>query len=68
MPDSQTPAALSIRLDRTAALPIGDQIYASLRQAILDGRLAPGGDCRLAGCSRRSLASRAAPYAWHTIV
>ncbi|ANN65098.1 PLP-dependent aminotransferase family protein [Bordetella bronchialis] len=42
MTDPITPAALSIRLDRATAVPIGDQIHASLRQAILDGRLAPG--------------------------
>ncbi len=42
MTDPKTPAALSIQVDRAAAAPIGDQIYASLRQAIVDGRLAPG--------------------------
>lgn len=42
MTDARTPAALSFRLDRTAAAPIGEQIYASLRQAIMDGRLGPG--------------------------
>ncbi|MFC0259001.1 GntR family transcriptional regulator [Achromobacter marplatensis] len=34
--------ALSIQVDRAAVAAIGDQIHASLRQAILDGRLAPG--------------------------
>jgi GntR family transcriptional regulator/MocR family aminotransferase len=33
---------LSFRVDRDAAVPIGDQIHASLRQAIVNGRLAPG--------------------------
>lgn len=42
MTDPKTPGALSIQLDRGAATPIGDQIHASLRQAIVDGRLAPG--------------------------
>lgn len=42
MTDPTTPAALSIQLDRAAAAPIGDQIHASLRKAIVDGRLAPG--------------------------
>lgn len=34
--------ALSIQVDRAAVAAIGDQIHASLRQAILDGRLEPG--------------------------
>jgi GntR family transcriptional regulator/MocR family aminotransferase len=42
MTDPHTPDALSIQVDRAAAAPIGDQIHASLRQAIVDGRLAPG--------------------------
>ncbi|MGY8524418.1 MocR-like pyridoxine biosynthesis transcription factor PdxR [Paracidovorax citrulli] len=42
MTDPNTPAALSIRVDRATAVPIGDQIHASLRQAIVDGRLVPG--------------------------
>lgn len=42
MTDPNTPAALSIQVDRATAVPIGDQIHASLRQAIVDGRLAPG--------------------------
>ncbi|MGV2701787.1 UNVERIFIED_CONTAM: winged helix-turn-helix domain-containing protein, partial [Raoultella ornithinolytica] len=29
-------------MDRAAVAAIGEQIHASLRQAILDGRLAPG--------------------------
>lgn len=33
---------LAIEIDRTAAAPVGEQIYASLRQAIVDGRLQPG--------------------------
>lgn len=42
MTDPNTPAALSIQVDRATAVPIGDQIHASLRQAIVDGRLATG--------------------------
>lgn len=42
MTDPNTPAVLSIQVDRTTAVPIGDQIHANLRQAIVDGRLAPG--------------------------
>ncbi|WP_241135427.1 GntR family transcriptional regulator, partial [Achromobacter xylosoxidans] len=42
MTDLSTFDALSIQVDRAAVAPIGDQIHASLRQAILDGRLAPG--------------------------
>lgn len=42
MTDPNTPNMLSIRVDRATDAPIGDQIHASLRQAIFDGRLAPG--------------------------
>ena len=42
MTDPNTPAVLSIQVDRTTAVPIGDQIHANLRRAIVDGRLAPG--------------------------
>ncbi|WP_233237993.1 PLP-dependent aminotransferase family protein [Bordetella sp. LUAb4] len=42
MTDPNTLDVLSIQVDRAAVAPIGDQIHASLRQAILDGRLAPG--------------------------
>lgn len=42
MTEPYTPDVLSIQVDRSAVAPIGDQIHASLRQAILDGRLAPG--------------------------
>ncbi|OZI69545.1 PLP-dependent aminotransferase family protein [Bordetella genomosp. 2] len=42
MTDPNTLNVLSIQVDRAAVAPIGDQIHASLRQAILDGRLAPG--------------------------
>ena len=42
MTDLSTFDALSIQVDRAAVAPIGDQIHASLRQAILGGRLAPG--------------------------
>jgi GntR family transcriptional regulator/MocR family aminotransferase len=42
MTDLSTFDALSIQVDRAAVAAIGDQIHASLRQAILDGRLAPG--------------------------
>lgn len=42
MTDPNTPAKLSIQVDRATVAPIGDQIHASLRQAIVDGRLAPG--------------------------
>lgn len=42
MTDSNTPAAISIQVDRATAVPISDQIHASLRRAIVDGRLAPG--------------------------
>lgn len=37
-----TPEALSIQLDGSSVVHIGDQIHTSLRQAIIDGRLAPG--------------------------
>lgn len=33
---------LAIEIDRTGAAPVGEQIYASLRQAIVDGRLQSG--------------------------
>jgi len=33
---------LSVLVDRATAVPIGDQIHASLRQAIVEGRLLPG--------------------------
>lgn len=36
------PDVLSIAVNRAAAASIGEQIHASLRQAIIDGRLAPG--------------------------
>jgi len=42
MTDPNAPATLSIQVDRATAVPIGDQIHASLRQAIVDGRLASG--------------------------
>ncbi|WBX89158.1 PLP-dependent aminotransferase family protein [Achromobacter mucicolens] len=42
MTDLSSFDALSIQVDRAAVAAIGDQIHASLRQAILDGRLAPG--------------------------
>lgn len=42
MTNRNTPKGLSIQVDRAAVAPIGDQIHASLRRAILDGRLAPG--------------------------
>ncbi len=42
MTDLSTFDALAIQVDRAAVAAIGDQIHASLRQAILDGRLAPG--------------------------
>lgn len=42
MTDLSTFDALSIQVDRASVAAIGDQIHASLRQAILDGRLAPG--------------------------
>lgn len=42
MTDPNTPAALSIQVDPATAVPIGDQIHASLRQAIVEGRLLPG--------------------------
>ncbi|NMG67589.1 aminotransferase class I/II-fold pyridoxal phosphate-dependent enzyme [Azoarcus indigens] len=42
MTDPNAPNVLSIQVDRATDAPIGDQIHASLRQAILDGRLAPG--------------------------
>lgn len=42
MTDPKTPNALSFQVDRAAIAPIGDQIHASLRQAIVEGRLAPG--------------------------
>lgn len=42
MTDPNTPAVLSIQVDRDAAEPVGEQIHANLRQAIVDGRLAPG--------------------------
>ncbi|WP_312439253.1 PLP-dependent aminotransferase family protein, partial [Achromobacter sp.] len=42
MTDLSTFDALSIQVDRAAVAAIGEQIHASLRQAILDGRLAPG--------------------------
>ena len=42
MTDPNTPDMPSIQVDRAAVAPIGDQIHASLRQAIIDGRLAPG--------------------------
>ncbi|MFP3756299.1 PLP-dependent aminotransferase family protein [Cupriavidus sp. SIMBA_020] len=42
MTHPNSPAALSILVDRATAMPIGDQIHASLRQAIVEGRLAPG--------------------------
>ncbi|ANN76232.1 PLP-dependent aminotransferase family protein [Bordetella flabilis] len=42
MTDLNSLNVLSIQVDRAAVAPIGDQIHASLRQAILDGRLAPG--------------------------
>lgn len=41
MTDSKTPATLAIDINRGAAAPVGEQIYASVRQAIVDGRLAP---------------------------
>ncbi|MEI6002530.1 GntR family transcriptional regulator [Paraburkholderia bengalensis] len=34
--------SLAIEIDRTAAAPVGEQIYASLRQLIIDGGLQPG--------------------------
>ena len=42
MNQPNSPAALSILVDRAIAEPIGDQIHASLRQAIVEGRLVPG--------------------------
>lgn len=42
MTNRNTPKGLSIQVDRAAVAPIGDQIHASPRRAILDGRLAPG--------------------------
>jgi GntR family transcriptional regulator/MocR family aminotransferase len=42
MTNPKTLDVLSIHVDRAAVAPIGDQIHASLRQAIVDGRLAPG--------------------------
>jgi GntR family transcriptional regulator/MocR family aminotransferase len=42
MTDPKTPHVLSFQVDRAAVAPIGDQIHASLRQAIVEGRLAPG--------------------------
>jgi len=42
MTDLNTAAALSLEVNRAAAVPIGDQIHACLRKAIVDGRLAPG--------------------------
>ncbi len=42
MTDPNAPAVLSIQVDCATAVPIGDQIHANLRQAIVDGRLAPG--------------------------
>ena len=42
MTDPNAPDGISIQLDRAKVAPIGDQIHASLRQAIVDGRLVPG--------------------------
>lgn len=67
MTDLSTFDALSIQVDRAAVAPIGDQIHASLRQAILGGRLAPGQRLPSGRDLARSLVTRAAPSAWHMI-
>lgn len=36
------PDALALQLDRATAMPVGEQLHASLRRAIVDGRLLPG--------------------------
>lgn len=42
MTDPRPTPALHVELDRTGALPVGEQIHASLRRAILEGVLRPG--------------------------
>lgn len=42
MTSTKIPNALAIDINRAAAAPVGEQIYASVRQAIVDGRLVPG--------------------------
>ncbi|MBV7417982.1 MULTISPECIES: PLP-dependent aminotransferase family protein [Comamonas] len=42
MTAQNTPEVLSIQLDGSSVVHIGDQIHASLRQAIMDGRLGAG--------------------------
>lgn len=42
MTASNTPEVLSIQLDGSSVVHIGDQVHSSLRQAIMDGRLGPG--------------------------
>lgn len=38
----QAPATLALTVDRADAVPLAEQIYLSLRRAILEGRIAPG--------------------------
>src|SRR5690349_18679488 len=42
MTEPKTMPTLAIEIDRNAAASVGEQIYTSLRQAIIDGRLQPG--------------------------
>ncbi|MGN5480189.1 GntR family transcriptional regulator (plasmid) [Cupriavidus basilensis] len=67
MTDPNTPAAFSIQLDRAKAVPIVDQIHASLRLAIVDGRLAPGQRLPSGRDLATQLGVAAAPSAWSTI-